>query len=32
MLAMLTALPKALGGLEAGAIFIDTEGAFSSER
>ena len=32
MLAMLTALPEALGGLEAGAIYIDTEGAFSSER
>lgn len=32
MLAMLTALPKDLGGLGAGAIYIDTEGAFSSER
>lgn len=32
MLAMVAALPKDLGGLGAGAIYIDTEGAFSSER
>lgn len=32
MLTMLAALPRDLGCLGGGVIYIDTEGAFSSER
>ncbi|XP_030201488.1 DNA repair protein RAD51 homolog 2 isoform X2 [Gadus morhua] len=32
MLSVLATLPRALGGLDAGVVYIDTESAFSAER
>eukprot|EP00118_Oscarella_pearsei_P016479 m.157862 g.157862 ORF g.157862 m.157862 type:complete len:150 (+) comp38715_c1_seq19:251-700(+) len=32
MLAMIAALPRHLGGLDGGVVYIDTEAAFSAER
>ena len=32
MLSVLATLPRGLGGLDAGVVYIDTESAFSAER
>ncbi len=32
MLSVLATLPRSMGGLDSGVIFIDTESAFSAER